>query len=1157
MNQKFISSIVFLMRSTFIFTICNCLFSAILIASPAFSQKLGETKVTIDFKEKTLNDCIKQIEQKTAIQFAFNPEDLKTESLPSFKFKQISVKEILSVLLENSNLAFEEAGGKIVIFNNPKNIITDLRISEITANEIAKVSLNSTNEIAQQNTITGIIVDAKGETVPAVTVNVKGSTRSSISNQRGEFSIVANENDVLVFSSIGYISKEIQVGLSKTLKVSLESSTTTVDEVVVIGYGTQKRSNLTGAISSLKGETLKNLPVRGIAEALQGRVAGVTVTSEGGDPGGSPNIIIRGPVNIRGAQPLYVIDGIPFTDSGNSFNMQDVESIEIIKDASAAAIYGSQAAGGVILVTTKKGKAGQLLITANSTVGTRRAITLPQLLNRDEFINAKRANGNNMVATFGPESGWGDLPNTNWFNELYRTSLEQNHSLSISGGSDKSTFFMSANYNDQQGIRIDNFVKRYSIRVNSDHKINSKLKVGQTFYLTSENRNPAEFSNQGEVSYRTSPIMNVFDSNNQAGGGWGKTPSYFVGGNEYANEFSRFRRENNYTANLAGYLDLEIIKGLNLRQNVAVKYNGFDNYIFEYPFDVGAQMRTQLDSRMTKHFRKGLDYLANTTLNYNKQLGLHDFSILAGFEARKSNQTDIQGFAYNSNSPLNKDFKFVGIQPIQTNTVEGTGFDYNRFLSVFGRVSYIYDQKYIFMANVRRDGNATTFGPNNKYGTFPSVSAGWKVINEDFMKNSKVFTDLKFRASYGLLGNSDIGNFKYLNNYSLGFPVVIGNDGVITNSFNIATKLANEAIQWENVTTTNIGVDLGFLKNALTVSLEYYSRQTKKMVYDVPLSPSAGQGVNFPFNIGQMSNKGFEFLVNYDGKASKDLTFNVGLNGSFNTNKLISLDPELGGILFDGDLNEVYGSTKLTKTEPGQPLGQFYGWVSEGIYNTDAEGALGPKVVGESTLYTPKAGDLKYKDINGDAKIDDSDRQYIGNPWPKLNYGITLGLQYKGFDLSALLVGIMGVDIYNAQESFNNTLYGDYNTTNDIFNTSDFGGNGIITNVPRSNYPINHPQFKGTDPNGNWSRVSSYHVKNGSYLRMKNLQLGYNIPKSILKYIKTSSARFFIMSDNLFTITKYNGFDPEIAGDVRARGIDSDGRYPTTRYLSMGLNLNF
>lgn len=1144
------------MRSTFIFAICNCLFSAILIASPAFSQKLSETKVSIDFKGETLNNCIKQIEQKTDIQFVFNPDDLKAESSLLFKFKQTSVKEILSVLLENSNLKFEEFGGKIVIYNHNTESINNLLFSEISAHEISKVSLSTINEIAQQNTVTGKIVDAKGEAVPAVTVNVKGTTRSSISNENGLFTIQANETDILVFSSIGFITKEVLVGNTKSLNIKLETSSSNIDEVVVVGYSTVKRSELTAAISTVKGEAIKNQPVRSVAEALQGRVAGVYVTNEGGEPGKEANIIIRGPVNTRGAGPLYVIDGIPFTEAGNSFNMQDVEDIQIIKDASAAAIYGSRAAGGVIIVTTKKGKAGDLIVSANATIGTRKAINLPRMLSKDEFITARTANGDNINGKyFGPASEIPNLPNTNWNDYLYKTAIEQNYTVSLSGGNNKSTYFMSANFNDQQGIRVDNFVKRYAIRINSEHKINKRLKIAQNFYLSSENENPSNIPNLGAMSYRTSPIMNVLDPTNVEGGGWGKVPSYFTNaGNDYMGEFVRYGRNNSNVANLAFNAELEIIKDLKIRQNVALKYGFSDDYYYEFPFDVGSNSpRNQANSKFGKEFGKSLDLIANTTLNYSKKIGSHSFTALAGFEALKSKDSKISGYAQDSNTPLNLDFEFVKTR-LLFNTVAGAGADNYRLNSLFGNLTYNYDSKYYFNANVRRDGVSTKFGPRNKYGVFPSASLMWRVVNEDFMKDNKVFSDFKFRASYGLLGNSDIPDFLFLNTYTGGFPTVLGPNGPILNSFGINTQIANAAIQWENVTTTNLGLDFGFFKNALTLSLEFYSRQTKKMVYDVPISLSAGQGESLSTNIGQMSNKGIEVMVNYNGKVKKDFTYNVGVNGSFNTNKLITLDPRTGGQFFDGGLNEIYGSSTSSKTEPGKPLGQFYGWVTDGIYQTKADADKGP-LVGQD-LYKPREGDLIYKDINGDGFINNEDKQYIGNPWPKLNFGINLGVQYKRFDLSALLTGILGVDIYNAQQSYNHVFQGDYNTTTDIFNTSLFNGNGI-TEFPRGFDPQRSGKFAGKDPNGNWSKVSSYHVKDGSFMRMRNIQLGYNFSTNLLKRIGTSSARLFIMADNLFIITKYNGYDPEIGGKVRERGIDnSSERYPTTRYFSAGINLS-
>jgi TonB-dependent starch-binding outer membrane protein SusC len=1136
MMKRFSKTTVFFMRSTFIFALCICLCNALLIASPGLAQKLKETKISIRFKAEPLDVCIKKIGLKTDIQFAFNPAELNEVNSETVSFKKTAVQDILERLLKGTNLSFSELGNKVVIFNTLKST------SSVAVENLSSQPLHSLTPLPPV-TVTGTTLNDKGEPLPFVTVTIKGTNRSVVSNEKGIFSINVEETDVLVFSSVGFETKEITVNKNTALTLRLTATNTVLDDIVVIGYGSQKRKDVTGAITSIKGEVLKNLPVRSVAEALQGRVAGVYVTNDNGAPGAGADIIIRGPVNIRGAGPLYVIDGIPFTDPGNSFNMQDVENIEVIKDASAAAIYGSKAAAGVIIVTTKKGKAGKLQITANGSVGTRKALRLPKLLLRDDFITARIANGNDADAFFGPASDRSKLPSTNWFDYLYRSSLEQNYGVSLAGGNDKSTYFMSANYNNQEGVRIDNFVKRYTIRINSDHKINTRLKVGQNFYLSAQTENGSSPPNQGLLSYRTSPIMNVYDAANPIGG-WGKNPGYFSAGNDVSQELSNYNRSKSYEANLAVYGELEIIKGLKVRQNLAMKYSANDYYFYEFPYDWGLIRRNV--TSFGKAYSKSLNYIANTTISYTKKINQHDFSLLAGYEAQNSINDNISGYAQDPNGILSRNLGFVR-NPLAVNTATGTGDDLYRINSQFARLTYSYNDKYLFNANIRRDGVSTTFGPNNKYGIFPSVSFGWKAINENFIKDSKIFSDLKLRASYGVLGNSDLPIFVFKSFYTAGYPAVLGQNGPIVNSFNIETKLANSDIQWENVATTNIGADFGFLKNALTVSLDVYSRQTKQMVYSIPLPGSAGQGEKVETNIGEMSNKGLEFLINYNGKLGKELTYSVGINGAFNKNKILTLDPKLGGVIRDGLLNEIYYGDAATRTEPGRPLGQFYGWIADGIYQTDADGAKGPLVYNDG--YLSRAGDLIYRDLNNDGIIDENDQTFIGNPWPKLTYGINLGMQYKGIDLSVFFAGIKGVDIYNAQESFDHLFFNDYNTTSDIFQASLFNGNGV-TNVPRTTSDYDYAY--------NWAGISSYHVKDGSFLKLKNIQLGYTLSNKLTKNAHLSSARIFVMANNLFTITKYKGYDPEIAGGVVARGIDNSmERYPTTRLVTVGLNVNF
>ncbi len=995
--------------------------------------------------------------------------------------------------------------------------------------------------------INGRVVDENGNPLSSATIQVKGSDKFTVSDNSGNFSIDANPGDILLISYNGYQKKEVAVKNNTSLEVAMELAISKLDEVVVIGYGTQKRSDVIGAISSVKGEDIKDLPVNGINEALQGRVAGVQVNNDGGAPGQGASIIIRGPVNIRGTGPLYVVDGVPFSGTGNNFNLQDIESIEVVKDAGAAAIYGSRAAGGVILVTTKKGKSGRLKVAVNANYGVKNIINLPQFLNKSDYIKARVANGDDAIQFFGPESGRAALTNTDWNKVLWRQGTDQNYSVALSGGSEQSTFFMSTNYNQQNGTRIDNDFRRYSFRLNTEHKLNSKLKVGQTLYLSSTKENPTNASNQGIVNYRSSPVMLARDPSNPIGG-WGKVPTYFQGGNQLADELSTYARNKSNEINLNIYGNWEIIDGLTFHPSAAIKYSEGDNYYYDYPYDVGNAQRTVAD--FGKGIGYSIDYLANGTLNYHKTFGRHDFNILGGYEAIKTTFTNLDGSIDQPYGVLTQNFGLV--RSNVNRNVNGNAGDYYRVLSQFGRLIYSYNDKYSLLANIRRDGVSTKFGPNNRYGVFPSVEVGWKIKKEIFMTNVTFLSDLKLRGSYGLLGNSDIPDFQFLRSYSTGYVADLG--GGRSNSISLTTQIPNENIQWENVTTTDVGFDAGALNNKLTVSFDYYSRQTKKMLYDIPIPGSAGQGSSIPFNIGRMSNKGVEVTVDYRSNAGK-FTYHVGFNGAFNKNKLISLDPSIKGEFFDGGTNEIYNAT-ASKSAPGYSLGQFFGLVSTGIYQTDADGAKGPIVKGDKD-YTPKAGDLIYKDLNSDGVIDDKDRDYIGNPWPKLVYGFNLGGGWKGFDIRLYFTGALGIDIYNANESFDNVLFSDYNTTSKIFGTSFFNGNGL-TDKPRSYYPKTDPDFGGTDPNHNWTKISSYHVQKGDYFRLRNAQIGYALGETILQKVSLSAARIFLMADNLFTITKYKGIDPDLGGGVRSRGIDqSNGRYPISRLFSIGLNINF
>ena len=1009
---------------------------------------------------------------------------------------------------------------------------------------LASQSVAPTAAILERR-VTGRVTSAEdGAGLPGVSVRVKNSTAGTVTNETGNFTLsVPDDATTLVFSSVGYLIQEANIAGLSTLTVSLAVDQQNLDEVVVVGYGTQRRRDLTGAVASVKGDDLKNLPVNDLTSALQGRVPGAFISQPSGAPGAGAQIVIRGPVSINGGEPLYVVDGIPFTGTGYSFNIQDIESVEVLKDAAAAAIYGAKAAGGVILITTKKGKSGQMRVSFNANYGVRNVLNLPQTLRRDNYIQAREAYGFDVVDLYGPRSGWSGLPDTDWFGEVFRQGKEQNYTVSLSGGGEKSRFYASANYNQIDGTRIGNWLNRYTFRINSEHQISKKLKFSEVLYAKYGREDPYSTTNQGDLSFRNTPVMKVYDPTNPIGG-WGKAPRGFQGGHDVQSAIGNFQRNESYETNLAVTLDYEVIRGLNLRATLGTGLSGGNGYNRNFRADVGSAIS---NDEFGKNIYKNQAFIATYTATYDRTFGQHHVKTLAGYEARRS---DGAGINFSNRDPLVAyPYSSDLVKNVNTAQVGYGEQDYvDRILSQFGRVEYAYADKYLLTVNVRRDGWGEKFGPNRKFGVFPGVSVGWKISDEAFMKSLPFVSFLKLRASYGLLGNRPDRNFAFSTNYAVGYGADFGAGR--QSSVTLASKVPNPDIQWEEVATTNVGLDGAAFNNRLNFNLDAYSRQTRKMLYDVGLAPSAGLGNSVPSNIGQMSNKGVELYLEWKEKRG-EFSYSVGLNGAHNVNKLISLNPELGRqTLSDGYIgqNSYPQGRFVSRSEPGLPLGQFYGFQVEGIYPANATSGEKRPTVGD---YTPRAGDLIYRDLNADGKISDDDRTYIGNPWPKLTYGLNLTLGYRNFDVRAFFNGVAGSQLYNVFESFEHTLYSDYTTTAAVFETSGFNGNGV-TDKPRVG------KIDDLDQNGNWANISSYHVQNGSYLRLRNLQVGYSLPGVVASKLRMSSLRVFAMGDNLLTLTGYKGINPEIGGGLRDLGIDNaDYRYPISRLVSMGINAEF
>lgn len=1034
---------------------------------------------------------------------------------------------------------------------------------------------------AQGTLVKGVVVSEQNEPVPGATVIEAGTSNGVATDQNGRFSIKLSKlPSTLTIRNVGFDNRSIAVSSpTSTLKIVLTSANQQLRDVVVIGYSAQKKANLLGAVSSIETKELSKMAVTGIGNMLQGRAAGVQVTSSSGDPRSTGTVVIRGVGNIRGMSPLYVIDGVPaIGNTGFNINPRDIENIQVLRDASSAAIYGARAAGGVILVTTKKGsRKEKTSVDISLNQGFSQGTFLPKLLGTSDYKKA-------WAAITPAANNWSDSVNTNWVDYLYRTGKEQNYNAAISGGGEKSNFYVSAGYRRVDGIVINSWSEKYSLRVNSDYDLGKRVKVGQRLNLYSYSDNPpvitGNAANAYALPFRSSPMMRP----KNADGSWGGLPTAgnYNGGNWAAYVNTTNRRYNSLETEGNIYIDVEPINDLHIRATGGGDLTNSMARQFEAKWYVSGQSNQPQDN-LRKQSNLSMAYVGNIVANYSKKLGNHEIKALIGTEGRKSSSDDLSGSIYSVNSaysmPVISDAFPVGfsesssLSNVPGNT-SGRSSDMNygvsRMLSYFGKVNYSYKDKYLFEANLRQD-ISDRFAPSYRTGNFPSAAAGWRLSEEPFLKNKlNALSDLKLRASYGSLGNDGVGSYVYipsLANYDkTQFNELPGTGAV--NGWGIG-RVANQSIHWETVTTSNIGMDVGLFRNKLNVTLDYYIRDTKDMLYQRSLPQSSGManGHNssdsyvLDMNLGKMRNTGFEITANYHENFGK-LGVNVGFNAAFNRNRILSFGGEK--LPIDAGSAGEYWSGIVTRTQLNSPISQFYGFKTKGLIpdqKTIDELNAKAQAGGNPFWYASGSGpgDIWYEDLNGDGVINDQDRTVIGNPLPKMTYGFNIGLTYGGFDLACFFNGVYGNDIYNGMDGYYQSIYNDFNTTSQVFNSSFMYGNGL-TGQPRFGY-MNGNAFQ-YDPNGNYKRISDYHIQKGSFLRLQNLQIGYNLPQKVLDRLKVRQLRVYYSGQNLFVLTNVKHVDPEVGfaganSSALAQGIISAEVYPKTRLHSFGIEFGF
>ncbi|AQG78201.1 TonB-dependent receptor [Spirosoma montaniterrae] len=1109
------------------------------------AQDILNTRLTLQIENRDIKYVLHQIEREADVKFMYSPQLIQATRKITLKVSDERLVSVLETLFRPVGVSYRLIDRTVVLSYKQGSS------SQIPTNEASAPNTQPEVVPFRDIQITGRVTSVENkEGVPGVNVVVKGTTIGTVTNARGEYTLsVPEQARALVFSFVGLLTQEVAINGQTTINVQMQADPKSLEEVVVVGYGTQKRSDVTGSVASVRGEDIKNMPVRSVNEALQGRLAGVQVTKGSGAPGAGADILIRGPGSINGMPPLYIVDGMRISGTGFNFNVQDIESIEVLKDASAAAIYGVDAAGGVILITTKRGnKANRPVVNLSSWYGIRQATNMFSLLRRDQYALA-RENFGFSVASAGPLN---QQPDTDWINELYRTGAEQNHSLSITGGGERSNYFVSANYQREDGVVINTFAERLNLRINSDYQLSQKFKVGQSLYMWRGN-----FRNTGGgIPFRSTPLMPVFDPANELGG-WGRTPGgFYEGANPVGANLSQ--RISDVRSAIEGniFADWEIVSGLNLRTTLGASLinNRFQN--FQEAFSYGTLRNP--NATLSQSMFNQENYTANFTLTYGRTFGRHDIKAMVGYEAYREDGSRLDGTANGFTVPVASSFLLSSDPNNRLITNGFNRFPFRRLLSQFGRLNYNYAGKYFLTVNVRRDGT-DRFETARKWGVFPGFSAGWKISEENFLKNVSFLSNLKLRGGYGVLGIANVDPFQFLEQFS--FQNITGlPDGSRVQGFGRTLTLANTELQWETVRQTDIGMDIGLLNNRLNITVDWYNRRSEDVLYRVPTPFSAGLS-NITFvNVGSVQNRGLELAADYRGRKG-NLSYAIGGNVAFNRNRVLNLDGVRNTPFDEGRPGDVW-RTSVARTAVGQPFGQFFGYVVDGIFATDA--AVTERGV---TQTGAGAGDLIFRDLNNDGRITLDDRTFIGNPWPAAIYGLTTGLQWKQFDLNAVFTGVAGVDIYNGVRSYTDFFVGDNNTTANIFETSFFGTNGL-TDKPRTGTFVTNAQGQRVyvrDPNSNYGNVSSHFVEPGGFLRLTNLQVGYNLPQTLLSKARIGSARVYLMAQNLFTITRYSGLDPEIsslatrngAGAATSRGIDSFGTFPRTQMFALGLDMSF
>lgn len=1104
-NPRFKQIFRIMRISTFLLMVC-------VFCSYAGNAHSQNAKVSIHMNNVKLDKILNEIENQTDYLFIYNNQ-VDINKITSVKVKNEAVAQVLDRILSGTGINYELEGTHI--------ILTTEAIKDLHAQQQAK-------------TVTGTVTDVSGEPIIGANIRIKGTTTGTITDIDGNFSIEAEPQSVIEVSYIGYLTQETVINNQKSIRFLLKEDTKTLDEVVVIGYGVQKKADLTGSVANINTEKLNTQSNANIGQALQGKIAGVDIVSQGGAPGSGTRIMVRGIGTLNNASPLYIVDGM-YMNSIDHINPNDIASIDVLKDASSAAIYGSRAANGVIIVTTKEGSntEGKPIIDLSVNLGISTA---------SKFLDMLDAKGWAEVTTIARQAigkpaldmatDLANKPDNDWQDIMFRPALMQNYNLSVKGGGKYSTYYTGLGYFNQDGIVKGTNYQRYNIQSKNDYK-RGIFSAGTNLIISFSHDKPLHQELRGGMIgtiLQSVPTLEKYDDTRE--GGYGGTYGDVVNiPHPLAiiddNIMDRYNENVKIFANL--YAQIELFKGLKYKLNLTpdFSFERYKNYLNKYDFGLATNSITQLTERQ----RRRRNILVENLLTFDRTFGEHKISALAGYTYQDSRFRHIQ--AYGEGLPQ-------GLEEIDAATTNRSneGNSWRSVLtSILGRVFYSYQNKYLFTATIRRDGSSK-FGKNNRYGYFPSFSLGWNVAEEKFMENVHWLDQLKLRGGYGVLGNQEIDNYQYSSTITTGINYPDGNGGLLQGAF--PKNFANPDIKWEETAMTNVGIDFMAFNNRLSLTADYYVKNTKDILLTVPIPISSG-GANDPIrNAGKIRNNGFEFNLGWMDQPNPDISYGINLIGSFNKNKVIAMGSESGSIK-GGSTNQ---NITTSETKAGYPIGGYWLIPTAGYFNSQEEVDAYAKD-GKKIQPAAEPGDIKFVDANNDGVINDDDRVFQGSPFPDFTFALNGNMRYKNFDLSIGLQGVLGNKIYNATRQ----------TLEDVTKGSNFLASCLDYWTPE-NKNASHPRLTWDDPNRNTRAESDRYLENGSYLRLRSVQLGYTFPQTWFKGA-IQHARVYINAENLFTITSYSGYSPDVNADnANYRGFDNF-IYPTNRTFMLGLNVTF